>query len=129
MDHKKLEELHLEYARQSQEFLQDFKKLADKWFKKSPRLAIMNTIHLPLFIIMSLIEESENNEVYNVFPELPYTFVRLVAPFIKLREKWGKIPGEQFFKEYRDLYESQFDEFFIDENIKENFKKHFCDKT
>ena len=44
-------------------------------------------------------------------------------PFIILKTSWGKIPDKKFIKEYERIYQSQFGEFFPEEELKELFKK------
>lgn len=123
MDYKKVEALNKVFAQESKEFNDDFFVLLKKWIKKSPRMCIIMSIHLPINIIMKSI--ANDDKMHVIFTDLPDMFIRFVAPFIKLRTKWGKISGKQFSEEYHQLYESQFDEFFPTEEEKENFKNWF----
>ena len=118
-----LEKLNAQFAKEAEELSKDFNKLFKKWFLKSPRLTMIMSAHLPINLIMHMI--SENLPVYEVFPELPDMFIRFVAPFIKLRKKWGKIPGSEFQKEYQELYESQFKDWIPNDEERQNFKDWF----
>ncbi len=124
MEYEQLKRLNKTFAQETIEFNNDFFKLHRKWFKKSPRMTMVMSIHLPINMIMSMIGESEI-PVHELFPELPDMFIRFVAPFIKLREKWGKIPGDEFAEEYQKLYESQFNKVFETDEDKEKFQKWF----
>jgi hypothetical protein len=124
MDYEDLQKLNKKFAIESSEFTQEFFKLHKKWLKKSPRMTMIMTLHLPINMIMNAIADNKI-PVHEIFPELPDMFIRFVAPFIKLRTKWGKIPGDQFQKEYKELYESQFDKFFASKENMEFFKNWF----
>jgi hypothetical protein len=125
MQYDELKELNAKFAEETVKFNKEFSDLFKKWLKKSPRLAIVMSIHLPINMIMGVISLDEENDIYQVFPELPDMFIRFVAPFIKLRKQWGKISGDEFTKEYQRLYESQFDKFFMGEEEKKEFKNWF----
>ena len=47
---------------------------------------------------------------YELLPDLPDIFIRMMKPFEKLREEYGKIPMKEILKKYEKEYESQFGE-------------------
>lgn len=126
MDLKELETLNRECAKDSEEFFNEFVKLFNKRFKKgNKRMTIINFIHLPLNGILNMIAQDKKNLMCEIFPELPDTFIRFMRPFIKLKKSWGKIPNDEWVKEYGRLHSKQFDEWFPSEEEKKNFEEWF----
>jgi len=123
---KDLEYLNKKYAEETEEFFKEFHKVYKKMFNKGDkRMAIVNFIHLPLNGIMQMIQADKKGMMCEIFPELPDMFIRFMRPFIKLRKVWGKIPNEEFVKEYGRLHAKQFDEWFPNEEEKKNFTEWF----
>jgi hypothetical protein len=122
MDYEELKKLNIEFAEQTNEMTQEFVGIFRKWMKKNPSLTIVNSIHLPLNILINLIDTADDLGS-KALPELPDVFKRFLMPFIILKTSWGKIPDKKFIKEYERIYQSQFGEFFPEEELKELFKK------
>lgn len=120
---KELESISKKFVEESEEFMSDFTALYTKWLKKSPRITLVNVIHLPLNVFLRMLEQ--DLEISTIFPELPDVFIRCITPFIILRKKWGQVPNKEFLEEYIELYDKQFDEFFASEEQKQCFKEWF----
>jgi hypothetical protein len=127
MDYDQLSELNKEFAAETIAMLKDFTDVFYKWRKKSPRMAMVNAIHLPLNIIMQLIQRDTNHTFCKAVPELPDMFIRFMMPFTKLRKKWRKVSGVEFCKLYGELHGKQFDDWFVTPEQKETFKEWFDD--
>ena len=125
MNYEQLEQLNKQFSEETKEFYEDFVKVFRKHMKKSRRSAIVNMIHLPVNGILSIIAEDEKNVICEALPELPEVFIRFMNPFIKLKHLWGKIPNEQWAKEYGRLYSDQFEGCFPSEEEKKDFKEWF----
>lgn len=118
-----------EFERVSKKFYEDskdinneFNKLFAKWLKKSPKVTMLNLLNLPLNTMLNLMS-STNINFYELLPDLPNAYIRMIAPFIKLKDEYGKISNKEFCDKYVELYESQFEKFFNNEEEKEAFKK------
>lgn len=128
MDYETLRELHKQFAEDSAQITTEFNELFAKWLKKCPRTTIVLSVHLPINIIMNLIESDENGDLYQVFPELPKVMERFLAPFKVIEDQWGKISGKEFAELFSKLYEKQFDTWFPSKDDKEKFAKAFPDE-
>lgn len=125
MDLDQLSQLNKEFAEQTQEMNGEFIDLFEKWKKKNFRLAIFNAIHLPINIILNIIERDKNSLMPKLFEDFPDVFERFLLPFVKIKDKWGKISSEKFAELYSKEYQKQFYPFFIDAETKENFKEWY----
>src|ERR1700679_2140137 len=96
MDYEKLSELHEEFAKQTIEMNNEFIVLFEKWKKKSLRLSAVMAIHMPINLIMNLIQQDKNSAIPRLFEDLPEVFERFLNPFVKIKEKWGKISSKEF---------------------------------
>ncbi len=123
MDYDDLAKLSKEFAKETQEFMDEFMELHNKWMKKSPITTTIMTLHMPMNVILNLIRLFD--KFPELVPEMPQMFIRMAAPFVKLKDKWGKIPNEQFIKEFGEIYLSRFDSWFENEEKKEAFKKWY----
>lgn len=106
MDPGQLQKLYDKYADQRAEMHEDFVKLFRKWFKKSPRLAAINMIQLPMSLIINVFLRNDT-QIMELIPELPDYFISFMKPFEIIKDQWGKIPNEDFEKLYRQHYEAQ----------------------
>ena len=125
MDYEELEKLNKEFAQESYQIMQDFNEVFMKWFKKSPRTAIVIMIQFPINVLGMSINKIPENFHSKCFPELPDMMYRFMNPFITIREKWGKIPDKEFMEEYSKIYQAQFDDWFPSEEEKDKFNKWF----
>jgi hypothetical protein len=123
MDYDNLKDLNEKFAKEAAEFVADFGNLFRKWILKSPRLASVMIIHIPINCIMGAIEDEV--AIHDLFPDLPDVFIRFMMPFVKLQDRWGKVSGKEFADEYKKLYESQFSAWFINQEERKNFEKWF----
>jgi hypothetical protein len=123
MNFDDLKELNEKFSSEVAQFNTEFGDLFKKWLQKSPRMASIMIIHLPINSIMGALED--NLPLHEMFPELPEVFIRFLNPFLKLRDNWGRISAKEFYEQYTKVYESQFDAFFVDKETKENFKEWF----
>jgi hypothetical protein len=123
MNFDDLKELNEKFSSEVAQFNTEFGDLFEKWLKKSPRMASIMIIHLPINGIMGALKD--NMPLHDMFPELPDVFIRFLNPFLKLRDNWGRISAKEFYEQYTKVYESQFDAFFVDKETKENFKEWF----
>ena len=121
MDQEKMKKLNADFAEKSELLTKEFHGLFKKWMKKNPRLTMLMALNMPINALINICTEFEESS--KIFPDLPDVFFRMINPFIILKEKWGKVSNKEFFQEYIKIYESQFEDFFIDEEMKENFKK------
>lgn len=121
MDFEGMKKVNEKFANESKFFYKDFIELWEKWYKKSPRLSIVNTLHLPINLIMNMLDAG----LPLVFPALPNMMERFLMPFILLKDVWGKIPPEKFREKYDLLYESQWDKVGFNEEEREAFKKWY----
>ena len=124
MNFEQLEELNKKFASESYELQLDFIQLYKKWMKKSASLTVINTLNLPINLFLRIIEDS-TLPVPEIIPDLPVIFMRMVYPFAKLKDQWGKVSNKEFARLYTVLYESQFDNMFASEKEKQAFKKWF----
>jgi len=125
MDYEKLRILHEQFANDYAQISKEFGELFAKWLRKCPKTTIVASVHLPISIIMNLIESDKNGDVYEAFPELPQVLERFLAPFKVIEDQWGKISGKEFVELYSKLYEKQFDPWFPSKDDKEKFAKAF----
>lgn len=123
MKYEHLEQLNKEFAKKSAQINKEFSELFRKWLKKDTRIAMLAMIHFPInMMIQSL---SNFDAAYELFPEFPHAVARQLMPFLLLQEKWGKVSNKEFFREYGEIYEKQFDEFFVDEEDKREFTEWY----
>lgn len=120
-----LKKLNADFAEDSFQMTKDFGKLFKKWMKKNPKLASLQSIHLPISILINLLNNCSENQMSKVLPELPDVFKRFMLPFLILKSSWGKIPDKAFAEEYTRLYELQFSDVSITEEIKQKFKEWY----
>ena len=125
MNFEELAVLNKELAEQSKAINKDFFEIFKKWVEKSPKVTLINMMNLPINMFLCSASECDNNETSELFPELPFVYMRMIRPFVKLRNEWGKIPDKEFCKIYVEIYESQFDEWLPSDEDKESFKKWF----
>lgn len=125
MDYEELSELNKEFADMTVEMNREFLEIFQKWLKKSPRLASVNSIHLPLNLILSLIDKDEENILPKIVDDLPMVFLKFAYPFTKLKDKWGKISGKEFVKLYGEEHSKLYSKFFKSEEERENFARWF----
>ncbi len=112
------------FKEEMQQLHDDFNQLFFKWMKKSPKTTMLALVNMPLNMMLNLMEKSQLN--FHLFlPNLPDAYIRMIAPFIKLKHEYGEISNKEFVKKYSKLYESQFDKIFEKEEEKDNFKKWF----
>lgn len=128
MDYDELEKLNKEFAKETIEIMKDFNEVYKKWFNKSPRTTILIMMQLPINVLSQSIENMSDNLHSKCFPELPNMMYRFMNPFKLLKEKWGKISDKEFMKEYAEIYQSQFEDWFPSEQEKEQFKKWYKKK-
>jgi len=125
MNLEELTSLNKDFAKLSTQMNKEFVQLFQKWLKKQPRLAVVLAIHMPANLILNLIQMDKNNDLPKLMPDLCQVFLRFAYPFTKVKDKWGKVSGEEFCKLYEEEYQKLFDKFFASEEEKENFKKWF----
>lgn len=124
MNYDQLVELNKEFAQESVELQDEFTELFEKWLRKSPRLALVSFLSLPIGIILTLMEKKDG-AIEELFPDLPNVWRRYLSPWIALRDKWGKIPSQQFIEEYGKLHSEQYDEWFPSKEEKAAFTEWY----
>jgi|SRR6185436_6372940 len=123
MKDEDLKALSKEFHENSHKLMADFEKTFRKWYKKDPRLTIVQTIGLPLSTLANLAKSNTN--MSKAMPDLPDVLNRYLVPFNKIKMLWGVINDDEFFKEYYKAYQDQFEEFFITEEQKITFKEWY----
>lgn len=121
MDYEELSELNKEFADLTAQMTKEFTALFQKWLRKHPRVTIVNSVHLPLNLILNLIAEDHKNILPHMMPDLPNVFMRFAYPFSKIKNNWGKISGEEFVKAYGVEHGKLFGKMFESEEAKQQF--------
>lgn len=125
MDYEELSALNKEFAEMMSQMGNEFTELFRKWITKSPRLGMIGLVHLPINVIMMLMDKDEKNVLPHVFPEFPQMFARFLLPVIHLHSEWGKVSSKEFAELYGVEYQKQFKEFIPDEKKMKDFKEWF----
>jgi hypothetical protein len=120
------EDFSKKFKDESMQLNKEFIKLFKKWLKKSPKLAVLNLLNMPLNLMLNIMTTSNVN-FYELIPDLPSVYIRSIAPFIILKDEYEKLTNKEFVDKYQKLYESQFDKNFLNNDQKKEFKKWFDD--
>lgn len=125
MDIDQLSQINKEFAEHSRQMHEEFLDVFKKWQKKSFRLSIVMALHLPMNLILNLMNIDEKDHIPRLVEDLPDMMLRFLSPFAKIRDSWGKISSKEFSALYGVEYQKQFDEFFPTKEYKDAFQKWF----
>lgn len=126
MDLDDLSKLNRQYADDTRQMFQEFIELFQKWKKKDARIAMINCLHMPINTLMNILLQDEESLMPIAFKDFPDVFERFLNPFVKIKNKWGKISSNEFAKLYQKEYEKQFgDELGFSKKQIESFRKWF----